>query len=171
MYPYLFLVSVEYGQCVVLRRKWKQVGSIFLNKCKYLREELSGLFLRLFSFFFLHFIRRTDHKASQPSSKAWYFWSFFFLFSSVPDGSTDWISSEGHTINIIFSHTICYSIGLVSFPFPWTPSSIRSVFYSVIPHASILSWKRLKPTLNVLRSDSQILYCTLKRQIVNTIFF
>ena len=51
-----------------------------------------------------------DHKALQLSSKAWFFFlGFVFLFSllGIPDGSTDWISSDGHNVNVIVCFVFC----------------------------------------------------------------
>lgn len=109
----------------------------FLDNVSKRREEFRGLFFpeSFSSFLFLHTV------AYGPQSFTNEQWSliplrFCLVFPSVSYGSTDWISSEGHNIKIIYSPTICNSIGLLSFPFPQVSNSICPVF-TVIYHMSL----------------------------------
>lgn len=145
-------------------------GEMFLNKCMYSGGRFHGLFLRLL-FYFIFFIFSTwctDHRASQLISEAWHFWGVDMFFCSVPDGST-LAGVPLMTVISTWSFLAQYVIPQVLCLFHF---KLRSpCFSSNKLHELIFWWKRLKPTLNVLRSDSQILYCILKRQILNTIFF
>lgn len=114
---------------------------IFLNNCKYHREELRGLFLRLFSFlFFSHFI-----------------WvkiiTLIFFFFSVLGSST------GFPVKAVilwsFSHTLCNSTALVYPLFPQLLSSVHPLIYHMI-----FWWKRFEAHLecSLIRFPDPVLY-------------
>lgn len=70
------------------------------------RQEFSGLFLRLLSFFTCHMTYGPQSFATEQQSLIFLRFCLSF-FSLLPDGSTNWISSEGHNINMIFfSHSM-----------------------------------------------------------------